>query len=183
MLKSILRLFIFISILVFQLSSTLLSNLENSLVRFSKELRNLEYLLSVTPTVHPKTPPSQSIEKQILVYTNEFRAQNGKPPLQWNQKMAELATEHSENMALGRVPFGHAGFQDRVSRYPFRWKGAAENVFMATARSNIARVVVDGWINSPGHRQNLLGNYNYCGVGTYKGSQNRWYYTQLFGLS
>lgn len=129
----------------------------------------------------PTTPKTaqNDIGRLALQYTNEFRVKNKLKPLTWNQKVADLATEHSKNMAEGKVPFGHDGFHSRVARYPSRAWGAAENVFMTSSNRQVARDAVNGWIKSPGHRKNLLGNYNTCAIGVYKG-QRGWYATQLF---
>lgn len=84
-------------------------------------------------------------------------------------------------MGDGKVLFGHQGFDDRVRQYPFRSKSAAENVAMNQGVAEIARVAVDGWIQSPGHRKNLLSKMTWCGIGVYQNSKGAWYLTQLFG--
>jgi len=49
--------------------------------------------------------------------------------------------------------------------------------------SSVAKVAVDGWIQSPGHRKNLLhAQMVYCGIGVYQNSAGAWYLTQLFGV-
>ena len=86
-------------------------------------------------------------------------------------------------MSENRVPFGHDGFDDRVKQFPFRGHhGSAENVAYNNGHSDTAKVTVDGWIKSPGHRRNLLGNYNYMGIGVYL-SNGTYYYTQMFALA
>lgn len=42
--------------------------------------------------------------------------------------MIKLALEHSKDMAEGRVPFGHQGFDNRVARFPIIRSSAGENV-------------------------------------------------------
>jgi len=68
-------------------------------------------------------------------------------------------------MASGRTGFGHEGFEERVatiSKTKGRVAGAAENVAYGTLD---AEAVVNGWIKSPGHRKNMLGDYNLIGIG------------------
>jgi uncharacterized protein YkwD len=122
------------------------------------------------------------IGRESLRLTNEFRAKNNLPPLKWSQALCKIGREHSKNMAEGIVPFGHAGFDKRVAAYPFASTSAAENVAWNAGTSDIAKVAVDGWINSPGHRKNLLSNHNYCGIGVYRLS-GKFYLTQLFALA
>eukprot|EP01083_Nonionella_stella_P188024 692204_1 len=123
------------------------------------------------------------IGKEALKWTNEFRKQHGLSELKWHQDLCNIGRVHSQNMSEGKVPFGHDGFNDRVQQYPFRVLSAAENVAMSQGMSDVARVAVDGWIQSPGHRKNLLSNHNYCGIGVYRGYNGAYYLTQLFGLT
>merc|ERR1712176_573105 len=131
----------------------------------------------------PKTSDEMDqIGKEALKLTNEFRKQNGLEPCKWHQSLCDIGKVHSKNMSDGKVPFGHHGFNDRVKQYPFRAMSAAENVAMSNGLRNVAKVAVDGWIDSPGHRKNLLSNNNYCGIGVYRGYNGAYYLTQLFGL-
>ena len=52
------------------------------------------------------------------------------PALEWSQPLYDLAMEHSIDMAEGRVPFGHDGFQDRFQKasQSLRIMNFAENV-------------------------------------------------------
>ena len=96
--------------------------------------------------------------------------------------MYEIGVEHSRAMAEGTVPFGHQGFNDRVRRFPFHNRSAAENVAWNHGHADVARTAVDGWIKSPGHEKNLRGNFLYCAIGVYEKSNGAWYLTQLFAL-
>eukprot|EP00483_Globobulimina_turgida_P001941 UN01943 len=92
------------------------------------------------------------IGKKALELTNEFRKANGLSALKWHQSLCDIGKIHSKDMSDGKVPFGHDGFNERVKKYPFRALTAAENVAMSNGLSNVAKVAVDGWIDSPGHR-------------------------------
>ena len=168
----------FLSTLIFSLLAVnyeQLSNLEFSLTQLFKQKPK------PPKKVVPKVLAVDQLGKEILQYTNQFRIENKLQQLEWNQKLANLAKKHSKNMALKKVAFGHDGFNDRIKKFPLPYKRAAENVFMAIA-NNIAKKAVDSWKNSPGHRKNLLGNYNYCGIGSYQDSKGYWYITQIFAL-
>ncbi len=120
--------------------------------------------------------------KEALQYTNEFRAEHKLPPLQWHQALCEIGYEHSRNMGEGKAPFSHDGFDQRVQQYPFPYRSAAENLAMNSGVSHAARAAVKGWIDSPGHRKNLLGRQTFCGIGVYCNARGAFYFTQLFGL-
>eukprot|EP01083_Nonionella_stella_P241629 843634_1 len=97
-----------------------------------------------------KSDELDMIGKEALRLTNIFRKQNGLCELKWHQPLCDIGKIHSQNMSEGKVPFGHDGFNDRVKQYPFRAMAAAENVAMSNGLSNVAKVAVDGWIDSPG---------------------------------
>jgi uncharacterized protein YkwD len=117
--------------------------------------------------------------KDILYYTNEFRASKGKPPLKLESYCSQLAQKHSDNMAAGKVAFGHDQFEIRNDAVTLKFHGVSgvgENV----AYGNLdAKGVVDGWIKSPGHRKNMLGDFNMIGIGAAPKGRIT-YFTQFF---
>ena len=123
-----------------------------------------------------------AIGKEATRLTNDFRRQQGvTPDVVWNPAMAEIGWKHSKNMAEGKVPFGHDGFPDRVRE--MRMRGAGENVFMCEGRAGavVAQSAVEGWINSPGHRKNMLGRaWTLSGIGVFRTGRGGYYLTQLF---
>jgi len=137
-----------------------------------------------------KNPDNNSLEckddigKECLQLTNEFRSKNNLPPLEWDDSIWSLAYTHSKNMGEGVVPFGHKGFNERVNNFNFRYYKACENVYMCQGISqyNIAENAVKSWINSPGHKMNLLSDTSHCAVGVYKNNYGEFYLTQLFAL-
>jgi len=85
-------------------------------------------------------------------------------------------------MGLGKVAFGHAGFNSRAQRISYPTSGVYENVAYCGGYSNVPKIIVDGWINSPGHRKNLLSNSNVCGIAVFRAPNNNWYFTQLLAF-
>jgi uncharacterized protein YkwD len=145
-------------------------------------------IMACTRTAVPKkdsaaattTTVAADMNDQILYYTNQFRASNGLPPLKREINCNLLAEKHSQDMASGRTEFGHDGFEVRaaaIGKVLGGMSGAAENVAYGTLD---AKGVVDGWIKSPGHRKNMLGNYNLIGIGYAQGKGRIIYFTQLF---
>ncbi|WP_295123188.1 CAP domain-containing protein [uncultured Chitinophaga sp.] len=125
------------------------------------------------------TAPKGNMEEDILFYVNKYRKSKNLGPLELSETVSQQAREHSKNMAKGRTGFGHQGFEERVddiSKKMGTVRAAAENV----AYGNLdAQAVVKGWINSPGHRKNLEGNYNLIGIGT-ADKGNITFFTQIF---
>jgi len=118
--------------------------------------------------------------EDVLQYTNQFRKSKGLTALTERDDLNTIAQKHSEDMAKGRVGFGHSGFSQRYEQASKMIKGFkqfAENVaYGATS----GKEVVTMWQNSTGHRRNMLGNYKYIGIGIAKDAKGMIYYTQVF---
>ncbi|MGE5342301.1 MAG: CAP domain-containing protein [Candidatus Omnitrophota bacterium] len=149
-------------------------------------------------------PPSQSfiseLEKQILDATNQERTKHGLNPLSDEPGLANTARFHSEDMAK-RHYFNHIDPDKkdpfyRIARIHRRFIGTGgENILMITKNSPdasvLAKQIVDNWMTSPGHRENILNNnYTVLGVGCAEAQRQRKqsnqsfpivYATQVFG--
>lgn len=124
------------------------------------------------------------IGKKCLSLTNKLREKHNLPPLIWDNSIWKIAYTHSKNMGDGKVPFGHKGFNERVDQFNFSCSKACENVYMCQGYSqyNIAENAVKGWINSYGHKRNLLSDTSHCAIATYQNRYGEFYLTQLFAL-
>ena len=90
--------------------------------------------------------------------------------------------EHCVNMAEGKCPVGHDGFEGRNNKVPFFKRSFAENVAYNYGQVDAVQCAVQGWINSPGHRKNMLATHNLCGIAVYC-LYGKFYFTQLFALA
>ncbi len=131
----------------------------------------------------PNTPDTQSgAEAQILTLVNQERAQAGCQPVTADDRLAELASDFSADMAA-RGFFDHTDPDgdtpwDRADAVGITNLGG-ENI--ARGQAN-AQSVMDSWMNSPGHRANILNcEYKTLGVGAHFGSGGPWW-TQDFGF-
>lgn len=118
--------------------------------------------------------------QQILDGVNHYRLLHLKAPLKLNEKMCQIAATHSQDMAKKVCPFGHTGWDKRFARIRQNVPNsmqAGENV--AYGYKDIDSVV-KGWINSSGHRANILGRYNLTGIAIAYDERHRPYYTQIF---
>ena len=115
-----------------------------------------------------------SVRRHILDATNEARAEAGLPTVSADQALDDVAQTCSQTQAANDVMAHCTGFQ---TRYPPGWTAAAENVAFGYSVES----VVDGWMNSPGHRANILRtDATHLGIGYAISSQGRPYYTQNF---
>ena len=119
------------------------------------------------------------LEQRIHAGINAARSRNGiSPQLRWEDQLGVVARAHSDDMTR-RGYFAHdspegLGPSDRIDRAGYScWKGShygvAENIAIQPASSSIEKIAdgaVLGWLNSPGHRTNLLGRqYDRTGIG------------------
>ncbi|RPH29381.1 MAG: CAP domain-containing protein [Bacteroidales bacterium] len=121
------------------------------------------------------------LEGQILKIINEYRKSIGLEELVFNKDVFNEAKKHSTNMAEGKTPFSHDGFDNRFERLMKVVGGSsmAENVALG---QTTAQEVVDNWLSSQGHKQNIEGNFNMTGIGIASGSDGELYFTQIFLL-
>jgi uncharacterized protein YkwD len=129
--------------------------------------------------------PSQrvaTLERQTHAKVNDYRASRGLIDLAWSEVIAEQARQHSRRMAAGATAFGHDGFRERAAGIDRKipWNGVAENVFMMSDRPTAVTTAVSGWIDSPGHRRNIEGDFNMTGVGIARAPNGSLYFTQIF---
>ncbi|MDN5204988.1 CAP domain-containing protein [Fulvivirgaceae bacterium BMA10] len=126
------------------------------------------------------TPSAElTLSNEILVLINEYRASIGKGPLSLESNIIHQAQVHSNDMASGSVSFGHDGFSERVDAIKSVIGGNAWAENVAYGYPDAASVV-NGWLNSPGHKRNIEGDYNLTGIGTAKSKDGQLYYTQIF---
>ena len=122
--------------------------------------------------------------KMNFHFTNAFRVLHGVTPLKWCDDAATAARLHSEDMADQNY-FTHDSldgtkFSKRLSNQGIRWATCGENIHAGTAYGFGAYC---GWVNSAGHRNNMLNRaYEYLGVGAgyNSGSDYKVYFTQDF---
>ena len=120
------------------------------------------------------------MESDILVLINKYRAKKHLQPLTEKNIIASTADKHSKNMAGKKVGFGHSGFDNRLNSLMKSIPGSTGGAENVAYGAETAEQVVDMWIKSAGHRKNILGNYNYTGIGVAKGRDGNLYYTQIF---
>jgi len=124
-------------------------------------------------------PPVPSLEEEVLTEINAHRAQRGLSALEMNNTLRNLARGHSEKMALEGDDPDHAGFEARVEeiRAELGNGSVAENV--ASGGGDVT-AIVQLWIDSEGHKDNIEGSYDLTGIGVVKDEEGRHFYTQIF---
>ncbi|RLL40370.1 hypothetical protein D8M04_19225 [Oceanobacillus piezotolerans] len=118
-------------------------------------------------------------EQEVVELTNQERAKQGLAPLEIDTELSKVAREKSNDMAVNNY-FDHNSPKygspfDMMKSFGISYKTAGENI--AKGQRTPAEVV-NAWMNSEGHRANILnGQFTHIGVG-YVENGNVW--TQQF---
>lgn len=117
---------------------------------------------------------------EVFTLTNAQRAQAGLPALVSDPALDAAAAEWAQQLASS-CTFEHSTSAWRSSRVAaFGWVATGENI---AAGQPDAASVVSGWMNSSGHRANILDTrYTGLGVGYATGTCYRTYWVQIFGI-
>jgi uncharacterized protein YkwD len=107
-------------------------------------------------------------------------ARKGLRPLTMNSVATAEAQKHSENMAAHRTSFGHNGFARRMKNISSQVEGVNETAENVAYGSTSARMVVDQWLKSPMHKQNIEGPYKLTGIGIAPDRKGDLFFTQIF---
>ncbi|MEV5546609.1 sigma-70 family RNA polymerase sigma factor [Streptomyces sp. NPDC052309] len=127
----------------------------------------------------PAAPAAGGPAAQVLAVTNTERAKAGCAPVTLDDRLGRAAQLHSEDMSAHDY-FSHTGrngssFADRAEAQGYPSPGA-ENIAQG---QNSAASVMQAWMDSPGHRANILNcSLKTLGVGVVT---NDWTWTQVFG--
>ncbi|MET9017111.1 sigma-70 family RNA polymerase sigma factor [Streptomyces olivaceoviridis] len=150
---------------------------------------------SATPRAEPAAPTTARASRtpqaqpaptgtvaQVVALVNKERAAAGCGPVTEDPQLDKAAQGHSDDMAA-RGFFDHtdpdgAGPGERITAAGYRWSTYGENIAKG---QRTPQAVMDSWMNSPGHRANILNcAFKDIGVGVHDGSGGPWW-TQAFG--
>ncbi|EDL66056.1 CAP domain-containing protein [Bacillus sp. SG-1] len=118
-------------------------------------------------------------ERQVVELTNEERAKNGLSALKIDTELSNVAREKSNDMQAKNY-FSHTSPTygspfDMMNQFGIDYRTAGENIAMG---QRTPEEVVNAWMNSEGHRKNILSsNFTHIGVG-HDADGNYW--TQMF---
>ena len=120
-----------------------------------------------------------SFEQEVIRLVNEIRVENGLRELTYDWELARVARYKSQDMKDNKY-FSHTSpvygspFQ-MMKSFGISYRSAGENIAKGYATPE---AVVEGWMNSPGHRANILNSsFTHIGVGYVADGR---YWTQMF---
>lgn len=121
-----------------------------------------------------------SYSEQVVQLVNKEREKAGLQPLAISQPAAAAAlvrAKETERSFSHTRPDGRQ-FSTALTEQGVRFRTSGENIAWG---QRTPEQVMQGWMNSPGHRSNILNaNYTAIGVGYYRNTSGTNYWTQLF---
>jgi uncharacterized protein YkwD len=147
----------------------------------------------------PSTQNVERVRAAVMCLVNRERAGHGESALQQNPRVEQAAQSHTESMAFGNY-FEHVGPRGDTPLSRLRASGyiyssqvgyeIAENIGWGTLSQGTPRAIVAAWMNSPGHRANILdAHFRDTAIGvsphvpsSVSGGQPGGIYTQDFGV-
>jgi uncharacterized protein YkwD len=118
----------------------------------------------------------KQVENKVYSLTNKVRRKNALPSLTKERVLIEIARSHSVDMLMRKFfshvsPDGKNPHQRIIKGYPYPLLTTGENIWGANGSEPLetqllARIIVDTWMSSPGHRKNILNpDFTDIGVG------------------
>lgn len=127
-------------------------------------------------------PSSDPLIDQLVAAHNQARAREDLKPLKPDAKLMEAARLHALDMAE-QEKLSHQGSDgstpaERVKTQGYQYVSTGENV--AEGQKSVSEVM-ETWMNSPGHRRNILGDFSEIGASRAKDAEGRFYWVVDFG--
>lgn len=131
-----------------------------------------------------------AVARDVIAEVNQARRANGLKPMREDPALMRAAADHSAELAE-RHRLDHTSTNParrtmtmRIDAAGGSWSRAAENLaHMSGSASDVPAQTVRLWLDSPGHRRNMLEpSYTHTGVGIGIDTRGSWYVTQLYVL-
>lgn len=130
----------------------------------------------------PNIDNVKNVEEQVLSIVNQERQKQGLRPLQMDWELQRVARTKSQDMAQ-RNYFSHTSPTygspfDMMKQFGISYRAAGENI---ASGQRTPQEVMNSWMNSSGHRANILkSEFTHIGVGYYRGGNYGHMWTQMF---
>lgn len=154
----------------------------SELIQANPQLKNPSMIYVGQKITIPSIDNVKTLEQQVIDLVNKQRAAHGLSQLTANWEVSRVARYKSQDM-INKHYFAH---QSPTYGSPFtmmqsfgiRFSAGGENIAYG---QKTPQEVMNSWMNSSGHRANILSSvYNQIGVGVAKASNGTYYWTQMF---
>lgn len=154
----------------------------SELIAANTQFKNPDLIYPGQKVYVPLYDKVKATEKQVIELTNQQRVQNGLKPLEYNWELCRIARYKSQDM-VDKNYFSHTSPTygspfNMIKAFGLSYRSAGENIAKG---QRSAQQVVTSWMNSSGHRANILNSgYTQIGVGYAVDSNGTPYWTQMF---
>lgn len=154
----------------------------SELIAANPQIKNISLIYPGEKITIPSQPATTTLEDQVITLVNNERAKRGLTTLTKNWQLSRVARYKSQDM-INKSYFSHTSPTygspfTMMQNFGIRFSAAGENIAMG---QSTPQAVMNAWMNSPGHRSNILSpSYNQIGVGMAKSSSGVVYWTQMF---
>jgi uncharacterized YkwD family protein/spore coat assembly protein SafA len=154
----------------------------SELIQANPQFKNPNLIYPGEKVNIPDLSGTKTIENQVISLTNQERAKNGLKPLTANWQLSRVARYKAMDMRDNNY-FSHTSptYGDpftMIKHFGISFTAAGENIAAGQATP---QEVVQAWMNSPGHRANILNStYTDIGVGYAAGGSEHYYWVQQF---
>lgn len=154
----------------------------SEIISANPQIKNPSLIYPGQKITIPQISDIKAQENEVIRLVNIERTKRGLQPLKSNWELSRVARYKSQDMA-DKGYFSHTSptygspFK-MMESFGIRFSAAGENIAYG---QRTPQEVVNGWMNSPGHRANILSAvYNEIGVGLATDNNGRKYWTQMF---
>ncbi len=123
-------------------------------------------------------PETKEIEIEIMEIINDYRVEIGLNPLNSLNQIKAEAFGHTEYM-IEKSNISHDNFFIRKENLE-NTVGAVRVGENVAYGYRYAESVVNAWLNSPGHKDIIEGEYSHFDISAEQDQEGRWYYTNIF---
>ena len=154
----------------------------SELIKANPQIKNPSLIYVGQKISIPNAAPLASYENEVIRLCNVERTKRGIPALTTNWQLSRVARYKSQDM-INKNYFSHTSPTygspfNMMENFGLRFSAAGENIAYG---QRTPQEVVTAWMNSPGHRANILSTtYTQIGVGAAKKSNGTLYWTQMF---
>ncbi|HHX18255.1 MAG TPA: SafA/ExsA family spore coat assembly protein [Clostridium sp.] len=154
----------------------------SEIISANPQIKNPSLIYPGQKITVPNIDDIKALENEVIRLVNSERAKKGLPALKANWQVSRVARYKSQDM-IDKNYFSHTS---PTYGSPFRmletfgvsFSAAGENIAMGQRTPS---EVMNAWMGSPGHRNNILSpSYTEIGVGLAKSGNRRYYWTQMF---
>ena len=130
----------------------------------------------------PTIDDIKALENEVIKLVNVERSKRGLQPFTGNWELSRVARYKSQDM-INKNYFAHNSPTygspfNMMETFGIRFSAGGENIAQGQKTPS---EVMNAWMNSPGHRSNILSPaYNQIGVGLARASNGKHYWTQMF---